>query len=136
MGATSHRRLGPLDNRDGSDMGILDKAKKGLNDALGKAGDLADKHGDKVTGAIGKAGDLVDKKTKGKYSSKIDAAEAKAKGAVDKLAERGEASDTVEAGTEDIGTVDTGTVDTGTVDTGTDLTEPGPADTEESPPTA
>ena len=96
-------------------MGILDKAKKGLNDALDKAGGLADKHGDKVTGAIGKAGDMVDKTTKGKYSSKIDAAEAKAKGAVDKLADRGDepASADLDADTETATETDTESADPG-----------------------
>ena len=37
-----------------------------------KAKDLADKQGDKISGAVDKATDLVDKKTKGKYTDKLD----------------------------------------------------------------
>lgn len=37
-----------------------------------KAKDLADKQGDKISGAVDKATDMVDKKTKGKYSDKLD----------------------------------------------------------------
>jgi hypothetical protein len=37
-----------------------------------KAKDIADKQGDKISGAVDKATDMVDKKTKGKYSDKLD----------------------------------------------------------------
>jgi hypothetical protein len=93
--------MGVGDHTPGDDMGILDKAKAALegagekakvafDGAKDKAADLAHDHGDKVTGAIDKAGDLVDKKTKGKYASKIDSAQSKAKEAVVKLGETAE----------------------------------------------
>ena len=47
----------------------LTKAAKGL----------ADKHGDKVAKAVDKATDVVDKKTKGKYSDKLDKVDDMAK---------------------------------------------------------
>ena len=37
-----------------------------------KAKDLADKQGDKISSAVDKSSDLVDKKTKGKYSDKLE----------------------------------------------------------------
>jgi hypothetical protein len=37
-----------------------------------KAKDLAEKNGDKIASAVNKATDVVDKKTKGKYSDKLE----------------------------------------------------------------
>jgi hypothetical protein len=37
-----------------------------------KAKSLVDEHGDKISSAVDKATDMVDKKTKGKYSEKLD----------------------------------------------------------------
>jgi hypothetical protein len=74
-------------------MGILDKAKAALEGAKDKAADLAHDHGDKISGAIDKAGELVDKGTKGKYATKIDSAQAKAKEAVVKLGDAADATD-------------------------------------------
>jgi len=81
-------------------MGFMDKVKATAEQAVGKAnelagqastkmGELADEHGDKVKGAVDKAAGTVDEKTKGKYSDKIAKGSAKAKDAVDKVAEDG-----------------------------------------------
>ena len=59
-------------------MGFLDKLKKQATKAV-------DQHGDKVADGIDKAAGMVDKKTKGKYSDKIDTGRGKAKDALDKL---------------------------------------------------
>jgi hypothetical protein len=59
-------------------MGFLDKLKKQATKAV-------DQHGDKVADGIDKAAGVVDKKTKGKYSDKIDTGRGKAKDALDKL---------------------------------------------------
>jgi hypothetical protein len=44
-----------------------------------KAKDFADKNGDKVASAVNKATDVVDKKTKGKYSDKLEKIDEAAK---------------------------------------------------------
>ncbi len=44
---------------------------------------LLGKHGDKIDEAIEKAGDMADRKTGGKYSGQIDAAQRQVKKAVD-----------------------------------------------------
>jgi hypothetical protein len=59
-------------------MGFLDNAKDKLTKAV-------DQHGDKIAQGLDKAGELADKKTKGKYSDKIESGLGKAKGALDKL---------------------------------------------------
>jgi hypothetical protein len=86
--------MGILDKAKAALEGAGDKAKVAFDGARDKAADLAHDHGDKVTGAIDKAGDLVDKKTKGKYASKIDSAQSKAKEAVVKLGETASAPET------------------------------------------
>ena len=68
-------------------MSFMDKAKDALNQAKDKAADLAEQHGDKIDKAIDKSGDFIDQKTKGKYSDKIDSAQASARNAADKLAQ-------------------------------------------------
>ncbi|WP_300677898.1 antitoxin [Nocardioides sp.] len=45
-----------------------------LDDALGKAEDLAQKNPDKVKDGIEKAKDVISDKTGGKYDDKVDAA--------------------------------------------------------------
>ncbi len=62
-------------------MGLLDKLK-GL---MGKAGDLAEQHEEKIDDAVDKAADFADDKTGGKHSDTIDKAAEGVKGAVDKL---------------------------------------------------
>ena len=59
-------------------MGFLDKLKKQATKAV-------DDHGDKVAQGIDKAAGVVDKKTKGKYTDKIETGRGKAKDALDKL---------------------------------------------------
>ena len=59
-------------------MGLLDKL-------LGKAGDVAEQHSDKVKEGIDKAADIADDKTGGKYSDQIDSGAEKAKDVVDDL---------------------------------------------------
>jgi hypothetical protein len=44
-----------------------------------KAKEIADKQGDKIAGAVDKATDVVDKKTKGKYTDKLDKVDGLAK---------------------------------------------------------
>ncbi|SNQ46359.1 conserved hypothetical protein [Frankia canadensis] len=45
-----------------------------FKDALGKLGDLAEKHDDKIDAAAEKVGDVVDERTGNKYSDHIDRA--------------------------------------------------------------
>lgn len=61
-------------------MGFLDKltGKGGLKD---KATDFAKKHDDQIDQGIDKAAGFADKRTKGKYTAKIDDAAEKAKDA-------------------------------------------------------
>jgi hypothetical protein len=59
-------------------MGFLDKLKRSATKAV-------DEHGDKVSKAIDKAAGIVDKKTKGKYTDKVESGRGKAKDALDKL---------------------------------------------------
>ena len=59
-------------------MSFLDKFKARAKDAV-------DQHGDKISQGIDKAARMADEKTKGKYSDKIDTAQQKSKGALDKL---------------------------------------------------
>jgi MT0933-like antitoxin protein len=73
-------RVRPGD-REETSMGLFDKFKK----AKDKAGDLVDKHDDKIRSGIDKAADFADDKTKGKYSEKIDKGADSAKNAVEKL---------------------------------------------------
>ena len=44
-----------------------------------KAKDIADKQGDKIAKAVDKTTDVVDKKTKGKYTDKLDKVDGLAK---------------------------------------------------------
>lgn len=69
-------------------MGLLDKMKAKLAPAKDKVSGLAQQHGDKITHGLDKAAETVDKKTKGKYSDKIQSGTGKAKGAMDRLAHK------------------------------------------------
>ncbi|KOU71545.1 collagen triple helix repeat-containing protein [Streptomyces sp. MMG1533] len=69
-------------------MGLLDNLKTKLNPAKDKVADLAQHHGDKVQHGLDKAAKVVDKKTKGKYSDRIQSGTGKAKGAMDRLAHK------------------------------------------------
>jgi MT0933-like antitoxin protein len=59
-------------------VGFLDKLK-------GKAKTAVDQHGDKIAGGIDKAASMADKKTKGKYTDRIQQGTGKTKEALDKL---------------------------------------------------
>ncbi|MDN5746790.1 MAG: antitoxin [Nocardioidaceae bacterium] len=69
-------------------MGLLDKFKG----AKGKVGDLVAEHGDKVESGLDKAGDFINDKTGGKYADKIGDATGKAKDALGKLDDGGDAA--------------------------------------------
>lgn len=56
-----------------------------LSDAKAKLTKAVDSQGDKIAGGLEKAGELVDKKTKGKYSDKIQTGVDKAKNTLDGL---------------------------------------------------
>jgi gas vesicle protein len=59
--------------KEGSTMGLLDKAKEVLHE-----------NAEKVEQAIDKAGDFIDEKTQGKFSETVDKVQDAAKTAVDK----------------------------------------------------
>lgn len=69
-------------------MGLLDNLKAKLSPAKDKVSGLAQQHGDKVQHGLDKAAKVVDKKTKGKYSDKIQTGTGKAKNAMDRLAHK------------------------------------------------
>jgi len=71
-------------------MGLLNNLKAKLNPAKDKVSGLAQQHGDKITHGLDKAAKVVDEKTKGKYSDKIHTGTGKAKGAMDRLAHKGD----------------------------------------------
>ncbi|MFB6769932.1 antitoxin [Streptomyces sp. NPDC056337] len=71
-------------------MGLLDNLKARLGPAKGKVSDLAQQHEDKIDRGLDKMARTVDEKTKGKYSDRIQTGTGKAKGAVDRLAHKGE----------------------------------------------
>ncbi|MEU0388117.1 antitoxin [Streptomyces chartreusis] len=71
-------------------MGLLDNVKAKLGPAKGKVSDLAQRHEDKIQHGLDKAAQVVDKRTKGKYSDRIQSGTGKAKGAMDRLAHKGD----------------------------------------------
>ncbi|MEU6915543.1 antitoxin [Streptomyces olindensis] len=71
-------------------MGLLDNVKAKLGPAKGKVSDLAQRHEDKIQHGLDKAAQVVDKRTKGKYSDRIQSGTGRAKGAMDRLAHKGE----------------------------------------------
>ena len=70
--------------------GIVDKAKEVAQRFGDTARGLFSQHSDKADAAIDKAGDVVDDKTGGKYTDKIEKAQAKAHGLVEKAAKKGD----------------------------------------------
>jgi hypothetical protein len=66
-------------------MGILDRLKGQASGIKQKATEVVDKNSDKIESGINKAGDFVDKRTKGKYTDKIDKAKGAAEKGLDKL---------------------------------------------------
>ena len=69
-------------------MKLLDRVKETASTAGDKAQDFAKDHRDQVKSGIDKVAGRVDDRTKGKQSSKIDKAAAKAKSIVDRLADK------------------------------------------------
>ncbi|OIJ64672.1 antitoxin [Streptomyces mangrovisoli] len=69
-------------------MGLLHNLKDRLGPAKEKVSDLAQQHGGKIGHGLDKAARMVDDRTKHKYSDKIHAGTGKAKGAVDRLAQK------------------------------------------------
>ncbi len=61
-------------------MGLFDKLKKNAD----KAKDLAEKNAGKIADGVDKATDMVDKKTKGKFTDKLDKVDKAAKDFADK----------------------------------------------------
>jgi hypothetical protein len=66
-------------------MGILDRLKGQASGIKQKATEVVDKNSDKIESGINKAGDFVDKRTKGKYTDKIEKAKGAAEKGLDKL---------------------------------------------------
>jgi hypothetical protein len=71
-------------------MGLLHNVKAKLGPAKGKVSDLAQRHEDKIHHGLDKAAQAVDKRTKGKYSDRIQSGTGRAKGAMGRLAHQGE----------------------------------------------
>ncbi|MEU9299867.1 antitoxin [Streptomyces sp. NPDC048269] len=69
-------------------MGLLDNLKAKLAPAKDKVGDLAQKNEGRINEGLDKMAKAVDSKTKGKYSERITTVEAKAKGALGKIAHK------------------------------------------------
>ena len=68
-------------------MGLLDK----LKGAKGKVGGKVAEHGEQIEGGLDKAAGFINDKTGGKYADKIEGATDKAKDALGKLDEDGDA---------------------------------------------
>ncbi|WP_128430840.1 antitoxin [Streptomyces cyaneus] len=71
-------------------MGLMHNLKAKLAPAKDKVSDFAHRHEEKVQHGLDKAEKFVDEKTKGKYSDKIHTGTGKAKGAMDRLAHKGD----------------------------------------------
>ncbi|MFJ4918285.1 antitoxin [Streptomyces sp. NPDC088725] len=69
-------------------MGFKDSFKARIAPAKDKVSDLAQQHGDRIGHGLDKAAKTVDEKTKGKYSDKIESGTGKAKGAIDRMAQK------------------------------------------------
>jgi len=63
--------------------------KRNLDRLKRQAGEVVDKHGDKITKGLDKAGHLADQRTGGKHHDKIDKGVRKAKDALDKIDRKG-----------------------------------------------
>lgn len=70
-------------------MGLLHTVKAKLGPAKGKVSDLAQRHEGKIHHGLDKAAQAVDKRTKGKYSDRIQSGTGRAKGAMGRLAHQG-----------------------------------------------
>ncbi|KMS76073.1 collagen triple helix repeat-containing protein [Streptomyces viridochromogenes] len=71
-------------------MGLLDNLKSKLAPAKDKVSDFAQRHEGQVQHGLERAAKVVDERTKGKYSDKIHTGTGKAKGAMDRLAHKGD----------------------------------------------
>ncbi|MET9835589.1 antitoxin [Streptomyces sp. NPDC006385] len=71
-------------------MGLMRNLKDKLAPAKDKVADFAKRHEEQVHHGLDKAAKVVDERTKGKYSNKIQTGTGKAKGAVDRLAHKGD----------------------------------------------
>ncbi|MER6154461.1 antitoxin [Streptomyces sp. NPDC001868] len=67
-------------------MGLMDNLKSKLSPAKDKVSHLAQKHEDKIHHGLDKAAQTVDKRTKGKYSDRIQSGTGKAKHAMGRFA--------------------------------------------------
>ncbi|MEU3888633.1 antitoxin [Streptomyces sp. NPDC029041] len=66
-------------------MGLMDNVKAKLGPAKGKVTDLAQRHEGKIHHGLDRAAQAVDKRTKGKYSDRIQSGTGRAKGAMGRL---------------------------------------------------
>ena len=71
-------------------MGFLDSLKAKLAPAKEKVSGLAQQHEGKIDHGLDKAAKMVDRKTKGKYSDKIESGTGKAKDALGRIAHKDE----------------------------------------------
>ncbi|MEU1084010.1 antitoxin [Streptomyces sp. NPDC005908] len=66
-------------------MGLLDNLRAKIGPAKDKVSGLAQQHEGKIQHGLDKAAQTVDKRTKGKYSDRIQSGTGKAKEAVDRF---------------------------------------------------
>ncbi|MEW2613336.1 antitoxin [Streptomyces sp. NPDC047880] len=71
-------------------MGLMDNVKAKLGPAKDKVSDLAQRHEGKIHHGLDKAAQAVDKRTKGKYSDRIQSGTGRAKGAMVRLTHHGD----------------------------------------------
>ncbi|OII63471.1 hypothetical protein BJP40_24310 [Streptomyces sp. CC53] len=69
-------------------MGIVDSLKARMGPARERVAGFARQHGDRIDHGIDRAAQAVDRKTKGKYSDKIESGTGKARHAMDRLSHR------------------------------------------------
>jgi hypothetical protein len=67
---------------------LKDTTKARLAPAKDKVSDLAQQHGDRIHHGLDEAASTVDRKTKGKYSNRIETGTGKATGALDRIAHK------------------------------------------------
>lgn len=80
-------------------MGLLDNLKAKIGPARDKVSGLAQQHEDRIQHGLDKAAQTVDKRTKGKYSDRIQSRTGKAKEAVDRFAHKPDPGQGTEGGT-------------------------------------
>jgi hypothetical protein len=68
----------------------MDNVKAKLGPAKGKVSDLAQRHEGKIHHGLDRAAQAVDKRTKGKYSDRIQSGTGRAKGAMGRLTHHGD----------------------------------------------